>query len=506
MRDITVFYETIDPSDIKQGCLGDSWVVCALASISERPSLVERLFVTKEVNEKGVYRVKLCKNGEWVSVTIDDYFPCFPLGEPLFSRAQGNELWVLLLEKAYAKVHDNFFSLRGGFANEALMDFTGCPTTCIVFEEEEAKVLIENGTLWEEIKLFDEEGYLLSLSTPGEDRWAEQGFNEEEEERGLMPGHSYTIVQVKEVKGNRLFNIRNPWTKFEWEGDWGPNSSTWTDEMRQILSPDLTGQDGSFWMNMQDALKNFFCLNVCKVRNWDEVRIKGKFIKIQEIDDPQIELLISKWYYSVELKERSRIIFSLHQEDERICGVALSRPNLDISIAILKRTSNTNIDVVKFSDFEFERQTELEITLEAGSYIILPRTSGCSLRKNSGTPNEEAPLLDREGNLSPNFKSCINDIFRKFDMLLNRELSFNEFKGFYECLSKTIGESDFRSEILDQFSATGKGLTLYGFRQFWKRSLSEYGEETIYKWLHSLGYDRSLYSLRSRVFILTIHR
>lgn len=30
------------------------------------------------------------------------------------------------------------------------------------------------------------------------------------------------------------------------------------------------------------------------------------------------------------------------------------------------------------------------------------------------------------------FELTINDIFRKFDMLLNRELSYTEFRGFYE--------------------------------------------------------------------------
>jgi hypothetical protein len=30
--------------------------------------------------------------------------------------------------KAYAKVHGNFFLLRGGFTHEALLDLTGCPT------------------------------------------------------------------------------------------------------------------------------------------------------------------------------------------------------------------------------------------------------------------------------------------------------------------------------------------------------------------------------------------
>lgn len=55
-----------------------------------------------------MYRVKFCKNGVWVTVTVDDYFPCYPEGEPLFARAHGNELWVMLLEKAYAKLHGNY--------------------------------------------------------------------------------------------------------------------------------------------------------------------------------------------------------------------------------------------------------------------------------------------------------------------------------------------------------------------------------------------------------------
>jgi calpain-15 len=47
---------------------------------------------------------------------------------PIFSRANGNELWVLLLEKAYAKLHGNYQLLKGGYCNEALIDLTGCPS------------------------------------------------------------------------------------------------------------------------------------------------------------------------------------------------------------------------------------------------------------------------------------------------------------------------------------------------------------------------------------------
>lgn len=110
--------------------------MCALASLAEMPKLVERLFVTQTYSKDGLYRLKLCKNGEWRDITVDDYFPVHVEGYPIFSKANGNELWVLLLEKAMAKVHGNYYTLRGGFANEGMMDLTGCPTECFDFEDE----------------------------------------------------------------------------------------------------------------------------------------------------------------------------------------------------------------------------------------------------------------------------------------------------------------------------------------------------------------------------------
>lgn len=513
LRKPTVFYDTIDPSDLKQGVLGDCWFMSALATIAERPSLVERLFVTKEFNPNGVYRVKLCKNGEWVTVTVDDYFPCFPLGGPIFSRNHGNELWALILEKAYAKLQGSYFSLRGGYASEALLDLTGCPTFTMVFDEEDVKNKVENNTLWEEIKGFEEEGYLLSVSTPGEDRWADQGWGDDEESSGLSPGHAYTILQVKDYKQNKLVCLRNPWGNFEWKGDWGTHSTLWTDEIKQIIKPNLTGDDGSWWISYEDLIKNFYCLNVCKVRNWDEVRIKGKFIKIQEIDDPDIEITLSKWYYSMEIMDKTKVVISLHQEDERVAGVALNRPYLDISLVVLRRLRNNQVELVDFADFKFERQVHLELELESGSYIVLPRSTGCTLKKAGDLAVSAVPLLDRMGGMTETYRSVVVDVFRKFDMLLNRELSFVgtslftvEFKGFFECLNKSISEDDFRKDILKNYASSTKGISQMGFLQFWLDKTKQLGEETMYGWLENLGYDRSLHSIRSRSFLLNIHR
>jgi hypothetical protein len=57
--------------------------------------------------------------------------------------------------------------------------------------------------------------------------------------------------------------------------------------------------------------------------------------------------------------------------------------------------------------------------------------------------------------MSTLFEITANDIFRKFDMLLNRELGYQEFKGFHECLGldEEMTEARF-NDILDNFCST----------------------------------------------------
>lgn len=130
---------------------------------------------------------------------------------------------------------------------------------------------------------FDEEGYLLSASTSGEDRWTEAGGPDKA--GGLVPGHAYSVIQVKEAFGHKLVNIRNPWGAFEWDGAWSDHSSLWTDEIIQALEVVLDENDGTFWMSYEDFIKHFRGLNVCRVRNWQENRIRGKFVRLRDQSD-----------------------------------------------------------------------------------------------------------------------------------------------------------------------------------------------------------------------------
>jgi calpain-15 len=51
------------------------------------------------------------------------------------SRSNGPELWVLLIEKAFAKIHGGYKNLTGGVPYEAMMDLTGYPTMSMSFKD-----------------------------------------------------------------------------------------------------------------------------------------------------------------------------------------------------------------------------------------------------------------------------------------------------------------------------------------------------------------------------------
>jgi len=49
-----------------------------------------------------------------------------------------------------------------------------------------------------------------------------------------------------------------------------------------------------------------------------------------------------------------------------------------VGIALLRRTGD-GVELVDLKDFTNARQVELEANLDPGSYLIVPRTTGCTM-------------------------------------------------------------------------------------------------------------------------------
>ena len=65
-------------------------------------------------------------------------------------------------------------------------------------------------------------------------------------------------------------------------------------------------------MSYEDAVARFANLNVCKAVNMEEIRIRGKFLRIQDVEDSRIEIVPSKWYYSIDVDEATRVFIGIH--------------------------------------------------------------------------------------------------------------------------------------------------------------------------------------------------
>ena len=59
-------------------------------------------------------------------VIVDDWLPTRD-GKPAFSQTNGHELWVLILEKVWAKLHGSYHAIESGLTITTLRDLTGAP-------------------------------------------------------------------------------------------------------------------------------------------------------------------------------------------------------------------------------------------------------------------------------------------------------------------------------------------------------------------------------------------
>jgi hypothetical protein len=273
---VEVFDDGIEAHDIAQGALGNCWFLCSLGAICEFPHLVDRLFcrewskddrsIVGRSCDVGVYALRFCVDGAWRRVIVDDQFPCSAHdGKPVFSKAHGHEIWVLLVEKAYAKLQGSYHACRIGDPAEGLRDLTGAPTIKLLFERD--------AVTFDDIWSWDRNDCILCASTPGVDTLTEGGKSSAGE-HGLVPGHAYTVVQARRIqrdgphKGAEVLQLRNPWGSFEWGGAWS-DASVELNACRAELEDDgvetnsSVGDDGMFWMCFADFKRSFISMSVC---------------------------------------------------------------------------------------------------------------------------------------------------------------------------------------------------------------------------------------------------
>ncbi len=116
------------------GSCNDCYVFAALAGSAEatndekeesdKGQRIKDNFLTQEVNSSGCYALKFIVDGQRRTIVVDDYFPFTYTkgGKEVFAFAKSkkgeNELWVQLIEKAWAKLCGSYETAEMGTTGE----------------------------------------------------------------------------------------------------------------------------------------------------------------------------------------------------------------------------------------------------------------------------------------------------------------------------------------------------------------------------------------------------
>eukprot|EP00913_Durusdinium_trenchii_P010027 g9408.t1 len=201
--------DPVDASDIVQGSIGDCFLIGAISGIAAHGAKVLHFWDKEDV--------------------IDDLVPMSPEDSetPLFANCKVGdmELWPMVLEKAYAKLHHNWDAIDGGFSGHAVKDMTGGVMQMLDLHGD------DKGYSWKAFLRHAQDSLSVMGCACGDHVEEEEGEGQCGEAKGvngLIKGHAYTVLSAYGDDGVRIVQVRNPWgNEAEWTGDWSDQSALW---------------------------------------------------------------------------------------------------------------------------------------------------------------------------------------------------------------------------------------------------------------------------------------
>lgn len=221
-------------ADVVQGMLGDCYAMSAFAAVAAQ--MPQKIADALKDNGDGTYTARFFDTSKTptaqVEVTVDGQLPTKAGGLQYGKGADRSELWVALLEKAYAQWKGGYDVVgKGGSAGEVMAALTGNPGGQLPLSPGDEK------DIHELLKFSLKDGHALVAATHGEDQDALYTGT------GIYADHGYTVLGAAEEGGKLMVTLRNPWGEVE---------------------PKNNGKDdGIFKLEMTEFLKLYSTLFIC---------------------------------------------------------------------------------------------------------------------------------------------------------------------------------------------------------------------------------------------------
>ncbi|CAM9215817.1 unnamed protein product, partial [Discosporangium mesarthrocarpum] len=397
--DMKLYDEGTDPDDVRQGLFADSWLLSAMSMIAAATvgdggvdEQIAQLFINQVGGDgqpimesyTGAYAVQLLQGGSWQVVIVDDYFPAVASnvdddnkGLACAHSYGARELWVSLLEKAYAKFLGSYAALETGYVHLALKTLTGGDSEEIFLNGVGRGV--GKKSLWKKMIKYRRNGYIMGAGTIT-GNLAEKQI----QDIGLLFGAAYTILDVRESDGENLIKLCNPpGDHEEWQGDWGDHSSLWTRRSRKRLGVVEDTKDNTFWMSFNDFCIVFRSLYVCRwydPRCWTTLQSSGSWEMGEDLDTaaglPSVHQKVCELennpQFHLEVHSPADVKISLVQTDQEVLPAScfIIKPDDGASPGRQERLTRENV-VASSGQPVRERERHLYASLRPGRYVVM---------------------------------------------------------------------------------------------------------------------------------------
>ena len=344
-----IFEENISMDDIYRGKLTNTYFLTSISSLSNFPNLINQIFLTKEYNEKtGLIKMILFIDGEYQIILLDDYFPVIKgTNIPFFLRTRNFGIWVILLEKAWAKLNGGYGNIILGWPNDIFRTFTGFSTEELIHHDNSIE------RLWNVISTSIQNNSLIVTHTYG---------NHHLEEKGLKNNHGYVILHSQEISGKKLCVIKTYFPgDTNYNGECSFESDFWTNENKNLVkNKDYldSDDDGLTWITIEDLKENFIRTDICHII-YDGI-VKS-FDIIDKYDLPQI--------YNLYVEKEGLISINIFGENVNFHRENLNKSQPTSLIIAEYDPSNYTIKHI-FADYNSNGDAMKSRNLHTGYYII----------------------------------------------------------------------------------------------------------------------------------------